>query len=110
MRGPIRFVPRARSGHAELDALAADHRRSLVLRALALDLFTMIAAGTRTAAALARRCGTSELSVGSLCDYLVLAGLLSRSGGGYAVPVEAAHLLDRRSPAFVGRDAPPSHR
>lgn len=79
------------------------HYRSGALKAaIELDLFTAIAEGAQTAAELASRCGATERGVRILCDYLVVAGFLTKQDGRYGLPEEAAKYLDRRSPTYIG--------
>src|SRR6185312_3677408 len=70
--------------------------------AIELDLFTHIAAGAATPAAIAPLCGGTEKGVRVLCDFLTVHGFLSKSGGRYAVAPEIGPLLDRRSPLYMG--------
>jgi SAM-dependent methyltransferase len=70
--------------------------------ALELDLFSAIAAGDTTAAALAARTGASARGVRMLADFLVTQGMLHKNGDGYALAPIAAAFLDRRSPGYVG--------
>src|SRR5215207_3639245 len=70
--------------------------------AVELELFTAVAEGNCTARAIAERCGASERGVRILCDYLVVAGVLTKDGGGYGLTQDSAVFLDRRSPAYLG--------
>ena len=70
--------------------------------AIELDLFTHIAAGAVTPAALAPLCGGTEKGVRVLCDFLTVHGFLSKRDGRYAAAPEIAPLLDRRSPLYMG--------
>jgi SAM-dependent methyltransferase len=67
-----------------------------------LSLFTEIAAGAGSPAALADRCRASEHGVEALCDSLTVMGLLEKSGGVYRLGPDAAVFLDRKSPAYMG--------
>jgi hypothetical protein len=67
-----------------------------------LDVFTAIAEGDRTAAALARKSGASERGMRILCDYLTIIGLLGKSGASYELTPESAMFLNRQSPAYLG--------
>jgi ubiquinone/menaquinone biosynthesis C-methylase UbiE len=79
------------------------YQRSAALKAaVELDLFTAVAEGAGTAPALAARCGASERGVRILCDYLVIAGMLTKEGGAYGLTRDSAVFLDRRSPAYMG--------
>jgi SAM-dependent methyltransferase len=70
-----------------------------------LDIFTAIAEGDRTAAALAKKSGASERGIRILCDYLTIIGLLEKSGASYELTPESAMFLNRRSPAYMGTTA-----
>jgi ubiquinone/menaquinone biosynthesis C-methylase UbiE len=70
--------------------------------ALDLELFTHIAAGTNTAAALAPACQASEKGVRILCDYLTIHGFLTKSGDTYALAPDTGIFLDKKSPAYMG--------
>lgn len=84
-------------------ATANAFERSAALgAAIELDLFSAIAAGARTAAAIAQAIGASERGVRALCDFLVIAGLLAKEDGRYALTPDAAAFLDRRSPQYAG--------
>jgi 2-polyprenyl-3-methyl-5-hydroxy-6-metoxy-1,4-benzoquinol methylase len=79
------------------------YQRSAALKAaVELDIFTAIAEGNRSAGDIATRCGASERGVRILCDYLVVAGLLTKEGGSYGLTRDSAVFLDRRSPAYMG--------
>src|SRR3712207_1789349 len=70
--------------------------------AVELDIFTAVAEGNRDAASVAKRCGASGRGARILCDYLVVAGLLTKEAGGYGLTQDSALFLDRRSPAYLG--------
>jgi ubiquinone/menaquinone biosynthesis C-methylase UbiE len=70
--------------------------------AIELDLFTAIAEGNNTPAAIAARCGCAERGARTLCDYLVIIGFLSKQDGRYALVPESQIFLVRTSPAYVG--------
>jgi ubiquinone/menaquinone biosynthesis C-methylase UbiE len=53
-------------------------------------------------AELAARCGAAPRGVRSLCNRLVIDGLLVKEGERYTLGADAAAFLDRSSPAFVG--------
>jgi 2-polyprenyl-3-methyl-5-hydroxy-6-metoxy-1,4-benzoquinol methylase len=76
-------------------------RTAAIRAAIELDIFTAIGEGNDTAAALAKRCQTTERGVRILCDYLVIIGLLAKSAHRYALGGDAAIFLDRRSPACI---------
>jgi 2-polyprenyl-3-methyl-5-hydroxy-6-metoxy-1,4-benzoquinol methylase len=70
--------------------------------AIELDLFTHIAAGAVTPAAIALLCGGTEKGVRVLCDYLTVHGFLTKANGAYALAPDTGPLLDRNSPAYMG--------
>jgi ubiquinone/menaquinone biosynthesis C-methylase UbiE len=70
--------------------------------AVELDIFTAVAEGNRDARSVAARCDASERGVRILCDYLVIAGLLTKDEGAYGLTQDSALFLDRRSPAYMG--------
>ncbi len=78
------------------------YQKTAALRAaVELDVFTAIGAGAATPETIAVRCGASIRGVRILCDYLTVAGLLSKRSGGYSLSPTAAAFLDRRSPACM---------
>ena len=70
--------------------------------AVELEIFTAVAEGNTTAAAIAKRCQASERGVRTLCDFLTIHGFLTKDGTQYGLAPDAAVFLDRRSPAYVG--------
>src|SRR5215207_489557 len=79
------------------------YQRSAALRAaIELDVFSAIGRGERTAAAIGKACGAAERGVRILCDYLVVIGLLTKSGETYNLTPDSAAFLDKRSPAYMG--------
>jgi ubiquinone/menaquinone biosynthesis C-methylase UbiE len=77
-------------------------RTAAVKAAIELDLFTAIGEGRATARELADARQVSERGARILCDFLVIAGMLSKEGGRYALTHDSAAFLDRRSPAYMG--------
>ncbi len=83
--------------------LANAYQSTAALKAaVELEIFTAVAEGERDAQSIAERCGASERGVRILCDYLVVAGLLTKEGGAYGLTGDSAVFLDRRSPAYMG--------
>ncbi|HEX8456796.1 MAG TPA: class I SAM-dependent methyltransferase [Pyrinomonadaceae bacterium] len=83
--------------------LTAYQQTAALKAAIELELFTAIAEGADTTAALAARTGAAERGLRILCDYLTVAQFLGKlSDGRYTLTPEAALFLDRRSPAYVG--------
>src|SRR5204862_1396084 len=65
--------------------------------AIELGVFTAIAAGQDTVPALAQTCQAAEHGIRILCDYLVVAGLLTKTGQRYSLAPDSVVFLDRRS-------------
>jgi hypothetical protein len=82
--------------------VTAFQQTEAVKAAIQLDIFSVIAEGDTTAAAIANRSKTTERGVRILCDYLTIHGLLSKTGEGYSLAPDSAMFLDRRSPAYMG--------
>ena len=79
------------------------HQQSAALRgAIEFELFTLIAQGVRTAAALAERAGADPRAMRILCDYLVVHEFLTKTGEEYGLSPLAAAFLDKRLPAYMG--------
>jgi SAM-dependent methyltransferase len=87
---------------AVFDAIHGFHRTAALKGALALDLFSAIAAGATTADDLAARCQASPRGVRILADYLTVVGFLAKQDGHYRLAPVAAAFLDRRSPTYIG--------
>jgi ubiquinone/menaquinone biosynthesis C-methylase UbiE len=75
---------------------------SALKAAVELDIFTAIGEGNKEPASIAKRCNASERGVRILCDFLAVAGLLTKQGSAYGLAPDAAMFLDRRSPAAMG--------
>jgi hypothetical protein len=80
----------------------AYQRSNALHAAIELDLFTAIAEGATTAAALATRLKVAERGARILCDYLTVIGFLTKENGQWALTPDSAIFLDRRSPAYMG--------
>ena len=79
------------------------HQRTEALKAaLELEVFTAIGEGNTTAAEIAKRCQTSEKGMRVLCDFLTIMEMLTKQGGRYALTLDSATFLDKRSPAYLG--------
>ena len=85
-----------------MEALCAFQLTEALKGAIELDVFTHIAGGAHTAAAIADRAGASERGIRILCDYLTVRGFLGKDDGRYACSPTAAAFLDKRSPAYIG--------
>jgi 2-polyprenyl-3-methyl-5-hydroxy-6-metoxy-1,4-benzoquinol methylase len=86
-----------------LDAVLGYQKTAAIRAAIGLNLFTELAAGADTSAALAARSGASERGVAILCDFLASHGFLEKHAGRYALTPSSKTFLDSRSPAYVGR-------
>jgi len=79
------------------------HQRTEALKAgIELEVFTAIGEGNTTAAAIAKRCQTSERGMRILCDYLTIMEMLTKQGDRYGLTLDSATFLDKRSPAYLG--------
>ena len=70
--------------------------------ALELEIFTAIAEGNSTAAAIAKRCQAAERGVRTLCDFLTIHEFLTKHGTEYGLAPDTAAFLNRKSPAYIG--------
>jgi len=84
------------------DTISAYHRTEALRAAIELDLFTLIAGGQRTATQLASACQASPRGVRILADYLAILGFLRKHDDQYELSPDAAVLLNRQSPAYLG--------
>ena len=79
------------------------HQRTEALKAaIELEVFTAIGEGNTTAAEIAKRCQTSEKGTRILCDFLTIMEMLTKDGDRYALTLDSATFLDKRSPAYIG--------
>jgi len=79
------------------------HQRTEALKAaIELEVFTAIGEGNTTAAAIANRCQTAERGMRILCDHLTIMGMLNKNDNQYALTLDSATFLDKRSPAYLG--------
>jgi ubiquinone/menaquinone biosynthesis C-methylase UbiE len=79
------------------------HQRTEALKAaIELEVFTAIGEGNTTASAIANRCQSAERGVRILCDYLTMMGMLTKNGNEYALTLDSATFLNKRSPAYLG--------
>jgi hypothetical protein len=83
-------------------AINAYEQTEAMKAAVELEIFTAIAEGKTTAAAIAKRCEASERGVRVLCDFLTIHGFLTKDGTQYGLTPDSAVFLDRRSPAYCG--------
>jgi SAM-dependent methyltransferase len=90
------------SAEIVFDTLFAYQKSAALKTAIDLELFTAIADGAHTVAALATRTNVSERGARILCDYLTVTGLLAKADGRYELVPESAAFLSKRSPAYLG--------
>ena len=81
------------------ETLNAYQHTAALKAAIELDLFTAIGEGVDTVVALAKRCQATERGVRILCDYLTILGFLTKKDQRYALTLDSATFLDRRSSA-----------
>ncbi|HEX3148760.1 MAG TPA: methyltransferase, partial [Gemmataceae bacterium] len=96
------MTPQGPSPALFFDTVNAYQRTEALRAAIELDVFTHIAAGHRTAAAIAQACSASPRGVRILADYLTIIGFLSKQHEQYRVTPDAQVFLVRRSPAYLG--------
>lgn len=98
--------PRSRRRRTRSWGRCTAYQRSAAVKgALDLDLFTAIGRSDETAATLATWYGASPRGTRILCDYLTVAGFLTKRGDRYALTADSARFLDRGSPAGVAAAA-----
>ena len=86
-----------------VDAVLSFQKTAAIKAAVGLNLFTELAAGADTAAALAERTGASARGLAILCDFLTVYGFIEKSGERYVPTAASRAFLDSRSPAYLGR-------
>ena len=69
---------------AFFEAANAFHKSAALRTALELDVFTAVADGATTPAALAEKCSASERGIRILCDFLTVEGFLQKTGSEYS--------------------------
>jgi len=101
------MAPEAQTGKQPTPALVFDtfngyQRNQALQTAIELEFFTAIGEGNTTARAIAQRCGASERGTRIVCDFLTVIGFLTKEGENYALTLDSATFLDKRSPAYMG--------
>jgi SAM-dependent methyltransferase len=101
------MAPEAQAGKQPTPALLFDtvnayQRTQAIKTAIELSLFTVIAQGDTAAKAIAEACAASERGIRILCDFLVIAGFLTKQDGDYGLTPDSAMFLDKNSPAYMG--------
>src|SRR5712672_3629375 len=84
------------------DTINAYQRTAALKAATELDIFTHIAAGAVTSPEIASRAGAVVRGARILCDTLTVFGFLTKENGRYALTIDSAAFLDRKSPAYIG--------
>ncbi len=84
------------------DTISAYQRTEALRAAIELDVFSLVAAGRRTAPELAEACQAAPRGIRILADYLTILGFLHKHGDRYELTDDAQVFLDRASPAYVG--------
>ncbi|MEP7077168.1 MAG: methyltransferase dimerization domain-containing protein, partial [Acidobacteriota bacterium] len=82
------------------DTMVAFQRTAALKAAVDLAIFTNIAAGSTTTAAIASAADSAERGVRILCDSLTVMGFLHKSGSDYSLTDASAMFLDKKSPAY----------
>ena len=70
--------------------------------AIELSVFTRIAEGNKTPAAIASATGSAERGIRILCDTMTVLGFLAKRGNEYSLADDTALFLDQNSPAYLG--------
>ena len=94
--------PQAVSPATVFNTLNAYQHTKVLRGALELDLFTAIAEGNVTSAAIASRIQASERGVRVVCDFLTVIGFLTKQDHKYDLAPVSAAFLNRHSPAYLG--------
>ena len=84
------------------DTLNAYQRSFALKAAIELKIFTRIAEGASSAAAIGEKCGTAARGARILCDYLKVIGFLAKSDETYGLTPESGAFLNEHSPAYLG--------
>ena len=74
----------------------------VLLSAVELELFTVLAEGPETLAGISSRIGLHPRSARDFLDALVALDCLERNDGHYANTPSTAHFLDKNKPSYVG--------
>jgi ubiquinone/menaquinone biosynthesis C-methylase UbiE len=84
------------------ETVNAYQRTEALKAAIELGLFTAISDKAVTAKEITENIEASERGIRILCDYLVIAGFLTKQGTKYSLTPDSAVFLDKRSPAYMG--------
>jgi hypothetical protein len=94
--------PQSPSPALFFDTINAYQRTEALRAAIELDLFTVVAAGQRTATQIAGACQASPRGVRILADYLTILGFLRKHDDQYELTPDSEVFLNRQSPAYLG--------
>src|SRR5262249_40398603 len=100
-RGNV-MAPQGPSPALFFDTISAYQRTEALRAAIELDLFSLVAAGRRTANELAEACQAAPRGIRILADYLTILGFLPKHSDRYELTDDTRVFLDRASPAYVG--------
>jgi 2-polyprenyl-3-methyl-5-hydroxy-6-metoxy-1,4-benzoquinol methylase len=84
------------------ETITGFQRSAAMKAAVELEIFTKIAEGNKTAAAIAEACGAAERGVHILCDSMTVMGFLTKENGEYGLNDMSAAFLDKNSPMYLG--------
>ena len=94
--------------------LTAYQQTEALKAAIELDIFTKIAEGANDPASVAKAIGGDPRATRIICDYMTIAGFLTKDGDKYSLAPDAALFLNKQSPAYIGSMAnflgAPMHR
>src|SRR5262245_31704990 len=93
---------RAPSPQLLFETINAYQRTAIIRAALELDVFSVVARGAVTVPAIALECDVAERGARTLCDCLVVIGLMVKDEAEYRLTPDSALFLDRKSPAYMG--------
>jgi ubiquinone/menaquinone biosynthesis C-methylase UbiE len=82
--------------------LIAFQQTDALKAAIQLDIFTKIAEGANDATSVAKAIGADQRGTRILCDYMTIAGFLTKEGDKYSLAPDAALFLNKQSPAYMG--------
>ena len=82
--------------------LRAFERSAALKGAIDLEVFTHIDDGATTPQEIATKTSASERGVRILCDFLTMAGHLTKFGDSYGLTTNSQLFLSKRSPAYIG--------
>ena len=84
------------------DLYTGGYKPQVIRIALALDVFSPLAAGPAKAETVANICGCDTVGIGHLLDYLVSLNVLLKQGEDYSLSADAATFLVRGQKAYAG--------